>query len=375
MPIRNRSSGLQLGLSCAAAVCIAACSQRAVEAPPAPTVLVESGRLHVPESSPLRSRLFVQEVESREAPHAFVVPATVEADPARTVSIVAPLSGRVIELKVGLGDRVARGQPLMVIASGDSAQAHTDVEKARDALDLARKQFERARAVKDAGGEASKDVETAQSAVVQTQAEFDRAGSRLASFGAASSGNRAARTITVIAPMSGSITTLAVAAGQFVNDTTATAMTLSNIDTVWVTASVPENQIGQIAKGQDADVALAAYPGETLRGSVQFVDDVLAADTRRGKVRIAFANPRAKLKPNMFATVTFSVAQPAQLFVPQSALLMNNDRTTVFVETAPWTFERRAITLGHDEGDAARVVSGLEAKERIVVRGGVLIND
>ncbi len=81
----------------------------------------------------------------------------------------------------------------MVIASGDSAQAYTDVDKARDALDLAKKQLDRARAVKGAGGEATKDVEAAQSAFNQAQAEFDRADSRLASFGGTS--DRAAATV------------------------------------------------------------------------------------------------------------------------------------------------------------------------------------
>ena len=217
------------------------------------------------------------------------MPAVVEVNPARNVAIVPPLTGRIVELKVGLGDRVSQGQTLMVIASGDFSQAYTDVNKARDALDLARTQRDRARAVKDAGGQATKDVETAQSAYVQAQAEFDRATSRLTSLGGVV-GKDSVRTIAVNAPISGSITTLAVAPGQFVNDATATAMTLSSIDPIWVSANIPEDELGKIAKGQRADVVLSAYPGEVRHGTVQFVDDVLAADTRRDKARIAFAN-------------------------------------------------------------------------------------
>ncbi len=77
----------------------------------------------------------------------------------------------------------------------------------------------------------------------------------------------------------------------------------------------------------------------------------------------------------MYATATFLLPQPAQVFVPQSAILMNNDSTTVFVEVAPWTFERRTVELGYDEGDDARILNGLKSGERVIVKGGVLIND
>ena len=68
----------------------------------------------------------------------------VESDPARTANVVAPLTGRITELKVGLGDHVTRNQLLAVIESGDMAQAYADVAKATDALALAKKGLDRA---------------------------------------------------------------------------------------------------------------------------------------------------------------------------------------------------------------------------------------
>ena len=70
-----------------------------------------------------------------------------------------------------------------------------------------------------------------------------------------------------------------------------------------------------------------------------------------------------------------AVPQPAQVFVPESALLMDNDSTTVFVEVAPWTFERRTVELSYDEGTGVRVLQGLKAGDRVVVAGGVLLDD
>ena len=71
-----------------------------------------------------------------------MLPAVVESDPARTAAVLTPLSGRVVALKVGLGDRV-RGQVLAVIDSPDLAQAYDDDDKAADTLKLTEKNLER----------------------------------------------------------------------------------------------------------------------------------------------------------------------------------------------------------------------------------------
>ena len=352
---------------------LAACSHGSDElAQPAPAVIADHGRLQVPEKSPFRKQLVVQAVELRNAPHALVFPATIEADPSRTANVLPALAGKVIELKVGLGDHVTRGQLLAVIDSGDLAQAYADAQKARDALDLAKKGLDRANGVQKAGGNAVKDLEAAQSGYNQALAEFNRAQTRLAAVGGASG---PARTRNVTAPVSGYVTALSVSPGVYVNDPTAAMMTISNLDSVWITANVPESDVGLVAKGQPVDATLAAYPDEVFHGRVSFVSPVLQADTRRDMVRVSVANADGRLKPNMFANASFGIPQPAELFVPESALLMNNDSITVFVEVSPWTFERRTVELSYDETAGARVVKGLKAGERVIVRGGVLLND
>jgi cobalt-zinc-cadmium efflux system membrane fusion protein len=77
----------------------------------------------------------------------------------------------------------------------------------------------------------------------------------------------------------------------------------------------------------------------------------------------------------MFATVTLLGSKQTRVLLPTSALLMNNDRTTVFVATAPWTFERRTVKPALDEGTTVALDSGVQAGEQVVVKGGILLND
>jgi cobalt-zinc-cadmium efflux system membrane fusion protein len=185
----------------------------------------------------------------------------------------------------------------------------------------------------------------------------------------------AARLLQVTAPVSGSVTALAVTPGTVINDPTQPLLTIADLSTVWVTAMVAEKDLAAVSRNQDAEIRLDAYPGRVLHGKVLFVADVVDADSRRDRLRIALPNADIALKPNMFATVTLSGAKAERVVLPSSALLMNNDRTTVFVATAPWTFERRTVEPQLEEGAEVAIRSGLAGGEQVVVGGGILLND
>ncbi|MBB3214122.1 cobalt-zinc-cadmium efflux system membrane fusion protein [Herbaspirillum sp. Sphag1AN] len=328
----------------------------------------------IPANSPLRQRISVVTASQADSAHAVELPAQVEANPATTVNILPPLTGKVVALKVGLGDRVKKGQPLLVIASGDFAQAASDQQKARDALQLAKRTLERQRGVQQAGAGAQKDLEAAESAYEQALYEFNRADTRVHALGDIGT-DLSGRGLTVFAPVSGSITALSIGLGQNVNDATASVMTISNLDSVWVTANVPENMLSYVSKGQSVKLSLNAYPDAQFKGKVSFISDVLQPDTRRSLVRIALDNKEGKLKPNMYATASFPVPQAVSASVPTSALLMNNDSTTLFVEVAPWTFTRRTVETGFEDNGQVRILSGVKVGERVIGAGGVLLND
>jgi cobalt-zinc-cadmium efflux system membrane fusion protein len=351
-----------------------------------PMLIREGARISVPDGSPLRGKLTIGPVAQREIQRKLILPAVVEADPARTVKVLPPVTGRVTDLKVQLGERVVQGQELAVIDSGDLAQAYSDIEKARSVLTFTKKALDRQLGLEKAGGAAIKDREQAQNDYDQAVAELERAQSRLRAMGVpaepppyppplAGEGRVGGRLLTLKAPAAGSVIDLQVARGAFLNDLTAAIMTIANLGTVWVTANVPEKDTALVTTGQDVDVVFSAYPGEVFAGKVLFISDVLDPDTRRTKIRIAFDNPAMKLKPNMFADATFLAPRQMMQVVPTQALVLKDETDRVFVEVAPWTFEARPVEVGFQQNDQAVVEHGLKAGERIVVKGGVLLND
>lgn len=341
---------------------------------PAPGLIRAQGEVTVPPDSPYRKRIEVAPVAAEAIRRIRAFPAVVEADPARTVNVLPPLGGRVTELKVQLGETVSAGQTLVAIESGDLAQAQSDLDKAKASVQLTQKALDRSRELAKIGGAPIKDLESAQNDNTQAIAEQRRAEIRLATI--AGKGEIAGeRRLVIHAPISGTITALSTAAGAYINDPTQALMTISNLEAVYVTANVPENDLGLIHAGEDVEFSLVAYPGRNFHGKVTSISGILEPDTRRNKVRILFANGESLLKPNMFAVVNV-LPQPVEtLLLPTSALLMNNDNTTVFVETKPWTFVRRTVVPSSDVEGRVVIEQGLSAGERVVVRGGVLLND
>jgi cobalt-zinc-cadmium efflux system membrane fusion protein len=317
----------------------------------------------------------VEDAATKEVARELVLPAVVEADPARTVNVMPPVTGVVVDLMAQLGGRVVKGEQLAVIDSSDLAQAISDEEKARSALKLTKQTLDRLLILEKTSAIAVKDREQAQSDYAQAQSELERTDARLRAIGAPMDQKANSRLLSVKSPVSGSVISLQVAPGAYLNDPTAAMMTIANLDTVWVTANVPEKDVSFIFTGQTVKVAFASYPDRVFNGKVLFISDVIEPDTRRNKVRIAFENADKALKPNMFANVTFVAPSVTRIMVPNSALLMTNDRTSVFVEVASWAFERRDVEIAYQEGAAAAIKSGLEPGERVVVKGGVRLND
>jgi membrane fusion protein, heavy metal efflux system len=341
----------------------------------APALVHQGERIFVPEKSPLRQRLTVAPAPAEERSAVVTAPGVVESDPARTVNVLPPGAGRVREVRVALGDRVQRGQVLATIDSPDLAQAYSDYDKAAAAAVLAAKNLKYQEEQFRIGAAAQRDLESARNDNSQAVAEYERARVHLRAMGAAEDAQGEGRLLAVRAPAAGSITAFAIAPGATINDDTQSIMTLADLSVVWVTALIAEHDVGSVARNQDAEITVDAYPGKTLHGKVLFVSDVIEPDSRRDKTRIALPNPDVSLKPNMFARVRLHGPSLPRVVLPSSALLMNNDRTSVFVAVAPWTFERRTVQPLLEEGSQVAIESGVAPGEQVVIKGGILLND
>lgn len=338
---------------------------------PPPPIEHRGDDLVVPEGSPLRGRLRIGKATIQNIETKLVVPASVESDPARTAKITPPLPGRVVRLEVHFGDTVAKGQPLLALDSPDLVAAQTDYLKAKSALAQAERTLARQRDLRAHGIGSEKELEQAETEEEVAKGELDRASVRLKLLG--SDAGQLGKPLTVRSPVSGRVVDFAVAPGEYHNDQNAVLMTIADLSTVWVTANVQEKDVRRVEQGQDATAVFTAYPGEAFAGKVLFVGDLLDPDTRTIKVRVAFANQGGRLKPGMFATVTFTSRALPEVVVETKGLVLLGDKSYVFVQKSPWVFERRAVKTGQSQGPHTIITAGIEAGTDVVMENAVLL--
>jgi cobalt-zinc-cadmium efflux system membrane fusion protein len=340
----------------------------------APAMTRDHGRIVVPEGSPLRERLTIEQLEARPVRRALEVPAHVEADPSRVARITPPLPGRIVSLAVHFGDEVHAGDTLLSIDSPELAEAQRDHLDAEAALAQAERNLTRAQDLYDHHILARADLENAQTQRQIAAAELERTASRLRLLGVRG-GGAIGRSLTVRAPITGRVVELQVSVGEFHSDLSVPLMTIADLSTVWISASVQERDLSRVSVGMQVTAVLAAYPDAPVSGSVLYVGDLLDPETRTLPVRIAFDNPDHRLHPGMFANVTFEETARPEIVVPQPAVVLRGDHNVVFVEVPnqPWTFEEREVTLGPASGDDLVVTQHLSPGDRVVVAQAILL--
>jgi len=152
-------------------------------------------------------------------------------------------------------------------------------------------------------------------------------------------------------------------------------MTIVDLSTVFITADVPENQIRFIRSGETIEITLTAYPGETFRGRVQWIGDTVDPQTRTIKVRTALRNPTGRLRPEMFGEIRHNQGFRKMPVVPPGAIIQEDSRNIVYREESPGVFEIVEVTFGKRKGDRVPILTGIQAGDKIVTDGAMLLRN
>lgn len=182
------------------------------------------------------------------------------------------------------------------------------------------------------------------------------------------------RRVAYYAPFDGFVMELGVRQGAAVEPGT-TLFQLARLDSVWITAEVPETQSAWIKPGDPAEVQVPALPGLRFNGHVDYLYPELTQSTRSLKVRVVVNNPGIKLRPGMFASAHFRSATVENvLTVPSEAVIKTGTRSIVIVAEDGTHFRPVVVRVGAEHGDRSEILGGLAVGQNIVVSGQFLID-
>jgi membrane fusion protein, copper/silver efflux system len=184
----------------------------------------------------------------------------------------------------------------------------------------------------------------------------------------------------ILAPATGTVVTRNIYEGQYVKEGDV-LFEISDFNTMWFQFDAYESDLGWLHVGQPIEVTAPALPGRTLSASITFIDPNLNEMTRSAKVRVELPNPlieedgrrRRLLYHRMYADGVVKLQIPNVLALPRSAVLSAGE-PAVYVEVGDGAYEQRQVKLGRRGDDFVEVLEGVNAGERVVTTGNLLID-
>jgi membrane fusion protein, heavy metal efflux system len=352
-------------------------TEKAASTPPESAHEQRKGMVHLTREQVATAGIQTAQVEKRAAAGFLRATATVEPAADRQARIGSRIPGRIVALKVGVGDRVKQGQTLGVIDSPEAGRAAADYLAALAGAQVTRGTADRERTLFEKHISAERDWREAEAAAIRARAEKEAAENRLHALGVTDSDlprkveGHYSSTMSLTSPLDGLVVERSATLGQMAEPSQALFVVM-DLREVWLLVDVYEQDVSQVKPGQRVKVKVPAYPGGEFQGAVQNVGAIVDAKTRTVKVRVVPPNPRAELKPGMFATATFEDTvgeQRERLFAPAEAAQRDGTRTIVFVTEGENEFEPRAVRVGSQGDGWLEIVEGLSVGEIVVTRG------
>jgi cobalt-zinc-cadmium efflux system membrane fusion protein len=353
---------------------LASCSRKTEVPAAAANIAAPPGELQLSE---VPDFIKVGPVELAAEASATAATGKVGFDEERVSRISSPVSGRVVELLAHPGDRVKRGQGLLVIASPDAQAAMADQVAAQSDLAVATRNLERVKRLYAEQAVPGKDVQQAEADATKAAAALARAASRLEVLGIDGAAPEAHGARFVLrAPIEGVVVERPAFPGMEVRPDAGTPLvTVADLTRLWVLADVYERDLGRVARGQKATVRVASSPTRSWEGTVTHVGELVDPATRTVKLRIEVDNSRLELKPEMFARVLVqgTAAATPSLSVPSSAVISDGDSSAVVLALGGGRFQKRTIEAGAEQDGRVRVLAGLAAGDQVVIDGALYL--
>ena len=301
---------------------------------------------------------------------------TVEASgtflPEDQVKVSAEVKGKIKEIYVQEGDRVKKDDLLVEI---DDERYILAVKKAEATYNQARsnrihtlRTFKRTKDLylKGVVGKQQYDDKETLSIMAEDELENARVALDLA--------KKDLKDTKIFSPLSGLVTEKIASIGEYVEEG-ATLLKLQQISPIKLHAYIPERYTAEVKVGQAIQAEVDAYPARQFQGLVTVVGPSIDPETRNVRIEARFPNKDESLRPGFFAHTKIIIHAKKKTFViPQSAIIIREGYKKVIVKEANRAKGRKVETGSFFDGKV-EIREGLKGDEEIIVMGHETLND
>jgi len=308
------------------------------------------------------------------------------------VNLTAEVLARVASIAVEEGDVVEKGQLLLrldpetynnIIAREEAGvrQNRISIERQRAVVALRKQQYERSQRLAEAQLIDRNRLDEDRNQFVVAEADLKSSEEALRRATAVLSDAREQRAKTEIrAPIAGRIVSLPIKVGEVAIPSTASLagaqlMKIADTSAIQAEVKVDEADVAKIRMGQRADVFAAAYPDNSLKGSVEKIALTPTVDGQGRSYRVTLAIEAPKdllLRSGMSARAVIYLGDGGKsLAVPVESVISETPEKNV-VKRHVWLAtdgkaRKTAVTTGLSDDRWESIESGVKAGDRIIV--------
>jgi cobalt-zinc-cadmium efflux system membrane fusion protein len=306
------------------------------------------------------------------------VPGTIVPSADNTARIAVKTTGTVVELRKGLGDRVAKGEVVALIESREIAETKGEYLAARLSAALQKTLYERDKELWDRRISSEQQYLRSQASYQDLKVKEDAARRKLSFLGLGPAEIDTLPTKPeaqferqeIRSPIAGRIVERRVDLGAAVGrDNLETELySVVDLSKVWIDLAVSPGDLPLVHEGQVVTVRTEAT-GAEARGPIVFIGPVLDQNTRAARVVAELANPQETWRPGSFVSAEIVISdKPVRVLVPTAAIQTLEGKPNVFVRVTDG-FEARLVMLGRSDDDSVEITAGLEPGEAVAVAG------
>lgn len=243
------------------------------------------------------------------------------------------------EIKVDVGDRVTKGQVLVVMDQTTLKQQEINLATTQDSYD-------RMKPVHEAGGVSDQQI-------IQLENQLNLQKEVVENL---------RKNSTLLSPITGIVTARNFEAGDLFAQMP--ILHVMQINQLKVMANISEQYYTQVKVGQEVNIEVDIFPGETFTGKVSRINPALDASTRTFGVEVTIPNAKERLRPGMYARTTFHLGDRESVLIPDMALqkqVGSSERYVYVIKNG--VAEYRLVKDGRRVGDKIEILEGLSAGE------------
>ncbi|MFK7999737.1 MAG: efflux RND transporter periplasmic adaptor subunit [Polyangiales bacterium] len=316
------------------------------------------------------------------------VPGEITTPPSGQAEIGAAIAGRVVAPRNGLprpGETVRAGQVLATIAPApaspeSAARATLAVIEAEARVQTAQAALARAERLIADRAISQREVDESRRELSVAEASVRSARRARSVFSGAARGTGGG-TYRVTSPIAGVVTDVTVTTGQTVTSGE-TMIRVVNLEELWVSARVPEQEASQLQATEDAAFALPGanerftlrVAGDDSNASVVNIGQTVDPRSRTVDIIYSIHEPDPRLRVGAAVRVSVPSGQAWHgVRVPRGAVLDDDGRALIYVQVGGDIFEERFVRIGARSGTHVGITEGVGEGERVVTTGANVI--